>query len=79
MGSKSYDANDSSWACNEDFVPANKYLVLKGFEEMEWAVIQAVVVQAVESYINSQHDSSVFTLPKVVTVGFDDGNLVRIK
>lgn len=38
VGSNEYDAEDSDWACNEDFVPENKYLVVEGdsFNKMPW-------------------------------------------
>lgn len=38
IGSKEYTPDDDDWACNDDFVPQQKYLRLtgKGYSRLEW-------------------------------------------
>ena len=81
-GSDVYDADDDDWACDVDFEPAEKYLPLAGpdIKSMEWEEFQNMIVEIVSDYLDTvvKKGASIFA-DRVVTVGFDDGELVRIK
>jgi len=84
MGAKVYDRDDPDWACEEDFTPEARYLplpfeVLSG--EPDWEEFLVMAVKCVSRYIDKviAHPGmrSMFR-DKIVTCGFDDGDLVRI-
>jgi len=81
-GSEEYDADGDDWACDVDFEPANKYLELSGpgIKAMEWQEFQDMIVKIVSDYLgtSANANTSVFA-GRVVMVGFDDGQLVRVK
>lgn len=81
-GSRHYDENDEDWACDEDFVPEQQYteLYTKDIKDTEWESILNAVVSAVSRYLKTKADSSSSLFHgKIVAVGFDDGNLVRVQ
>lgn len=82
VGAKHYDAEDDSWACQEDFVPEEKYLDLSDYRigGDDWKDVLKLVILEVESYVadHAEDENSLF-YHKVVTVGFDDGDLFRVK
>lgn len=79
-GSKAYDRQDDDWACNEDYAPEDQFYIFKNnyMEQMEWKELLDKVVFAVKKYISSQERSPLFK-NRVVSVGFDDGDLVTVK
>ena len=77
VGSNKYDPDNDDWACNEDFVPSNKYLMLN-LEAMEWQTVQQHVIDAVLEILNSGQQTILNCAPNI-TVGFDDGDLERVK
>ena len=77
IGSNEYDPNNDDWACNEDFIPSNKYLVLN-VDLTEWHSVQQLVVESVQQIINSGQQTILNCAPNV-TVGFDDGDLEKVK
>lgn len=81
-GSRHYDKDDEDWACDEDFVPEQQYteLYTKDMKDTDWENILNAVVSAVSRYLKTKTDdtSSLF-YGKIVAVGFDDGNLVRVQ
>ena len=81
IGSKSYDEEDDDWACNIDFEPKNKYLTLSSehIKVMEWEEFQNEVKSIISTYISSNINQLPIFKGKVVTIGFDDGNLVKIR
>src|SRR4051812_30307716 len=52
IGSKIFDENDSDWACNADFAPKNKYLLL-GENGVEWEIILNKVKQFISDYFQT--------------------------
>lgn len=82
VGSNEYDAEDSDWACNEDFVPENKYLVVEGdsFNKMPWDQFLKDVVEILKNFVKSEEykNSILYSVPHVTT-GFDGGDLEIIK
>jgi len=79
VGSNSYDENDDDWACNEDFIPTNKYVKLLNSNSMNWEKVQERVISSIQSYILNTQESSVLKNIEVITVGFDDAELERVK
>ena len=82
IGTNSYDANNDDWACNEQFAPDEKYLEISksDLKDMDEASFQNVVKNVLEMYTKDKilNPSSLF-YNKVITLGFDEGNLVRIR
>jgi hypothetical protein len=77
-GSRKYDENDDDWACNNDYEPAQQYLNLTN-NEMKWDEILKYVLEILTKHLSvfAKEVSSPF-YKKVITVGFDDGDLKRI-
>lgn len=78
IGSFEYDPEDDDWACNEDYVPEYRYLELPGTSELGWETLLDLVSKSISEIIADNADNILNHVP-VVTVGFDDGNLIRIK
>ncbi|HEY6019519.1 MAG TPA: hypothetical protein VIY48_06350 [Candidatus Paceibacterota bacterium] len=79
IGSKEYDSSDSDWACSEDFVPERKYFKLEHSIGKEWGLLESEVVNEVKSFLLSPSAAkSFFAKAVAVTVGFDDGDLVKV-
>lgn len=81
-GSKEYDEEDDDWACDADYEPGEKYLILegKGFESMAWETLLNQMVLSLKEILKCG-DESVrrFFGNRVLTTGFDEGNLIRVK
>lgn len=79
IGSKYYDESDDDWVCSVDYEPKEKYLEITN-TEMDWEEFQKNVEKIVSNYILEKGISETsFFSGKIVTVGFDDGALERIK
>lgn len=80
VGSEEYDEDDDDWACNEDFEPDDNYLEIEGLspQNTPWEQFQNDVVKILKECMANADVSRLFG-NRVVTAGFDDGNLVRIK
>lgn len=82
IGTNSYDENDDDWACNELFAPDEKYFEISksDLKDMDEEEFQDVVKNVLEVYTEDkmQNLSSLF-YNKIITLGFDEGNLVRIR
>lgn len=78
-GSEAYDEEDDDWACDQDYVPEEEYLPMQDckVEETGWEEFQNQVIEAVSAYIDEHPESKMFD--RIVTAGFDDGGLERIK
>lgn len=77
-GASSYDEDDDDWACDPCY--QSGYLELKGdgFQDMEWQSFLDNMVNAVRECISSTESFASFFNGKIVTVGFEDGDLVRV-
>lgn len=77
-GSRKYDENDDDWACNNDYEPAQRYFYLPK-NEMKWDEFLKYVSEILTKHLSvfAKEVSSPF-YKKVITVGFDDGDLKRI-
>lgn len=82
IGARHYDENDDDWACVEDFVPEQKYtdIHVGGIEDVEWEEILHTVIHIISRYVEKRaEDASSLFYHKIVTVGFDEGDLTRIR
>jgi hypothetical protein len=80
-GAKRFDPDDDDWACDEDFAPEERYVPLPvRRREAGWERVREMVVEAVRGYLASKDAAGSFMAKaKAVTVGFDDGDLVRVR
>jgi hypothetical protein len=80
-GSNQYDEDDDDWACNEDFVPNQKYFELPDYfiEGKNWDKIQRDFAEVIRKFIESDSfRNSFLAKAEAITVGFDDGDLERV-
>jgi len=81
-GSKEYDPEDDDWSTQIDFEPTNKYLLvpteLTG--HLDWMGVLELVENSLNIYLNyNSFTNSQLANIYVITTGFDDGDLTRIK
>ena len=82
IGSENYDENDDDWATEVDFEPSHKYfeidpLITKG---KSWEQVLKLSNDVVSRYVKSDSfKSSILKNAKAITIGFDEGDLIRIK
>lgn len=83
MGSKSYNQNNDDWACDfGDYQPYNMYLNLSRTElkEEKWELIHEKISEYMKSFLKTNEAKTSFLSNAVaITVGFDDGDLERIR
>jgi hypothetical protein len=83
IGSKEYNEGDDDWASGMgDFKPKDTYLPLPEteFKKVHWEKVQEMVITTVKRFIKSDDfKSSFFNNAKAIAVGFDEGDLVRVK
>jgi hypothetical protein len=82
IGSTEYDPADDDWACQGDYSPKEKYLELpSGFVHgKDWQEIEERMVKTVNRFLLLTNDSeNILTKAPVITIGFDDGTLIRVK
>ena len=83
IGAKEYDQGDDDWASGfGDYKPKNTYLGLpeKEFKNVEWEKVQQMIIKKVKDFMKTDdYKSSFFYNAKAIAVGFDDGDLVRVK
>src|SRR5574344_1595957 len=79
-GSKFYDENDDDWACKIDFEPKNKYLTptSKTVRQMDWQEFQTQVIPIITKCIETNGLVRNWIANRIVTAGFDDGELTKI-
>lgn len=78
-GSKQYDENDDDWACNTDY--KSDYLLISNEEchEVDWkSFLNETTTIVIHALNNISSNDSIFS-NRVITIGFDDGNLNRIR
>lgn len=81
IGSIFYDEFDDNWACDIGFEPNRKYLMLTSgsIQNMSWKQIIDEVRSVISSFIIANAHKLPLFVGKIVTIGFDDGDLVRIQ
>lgn len=78
-GSKVFHENNDDWACDVDFVPKNKYLVL-GQNETDWNI----VLEQTKIFLTTYFKTSIFKnsfldRSTAIACGFDGSDLHRLK
>ncbi len=77
-----FDEDDSDWACSECYEHPLRYLKLPSLKSVypKWDDFQEAVIAVVKPFMASDTlQGNWFGRMKGITVGFDDGDLVRIK
>lgn len=78
-GSNNYDEVDDDWACNIDFTPENKYLDL-GLKGYKWEDVLDIATNLIKDFTKSEEYKKHFiSKADHIAVGFDDGDLIKIK
>ncbi|EMY69347.1 hypothetical protein [Leptospira vanthielii] len=89
IGSFSWDQNDSEWACDEDFVPDNKYLYLEIMEDIynnvnfniytKCFLALAIVFLYLKEFFEIQYNLNFVKNNSFnIATGFDDGDLYNL-
>lgn len=81
IGTNNYNTENDNWACEEDFVPQEKYLSLgKDSKKWNWKEIQSIVKNGIEQYIETRISPLTFVHnAEYLATGFDDGELRKIE
>lgn len=80
VGADRFDPANGDWACRASFTPKERNRPLPGGEFTGWEQALAAVVEAVRTFLDSEPGRASFLARAVaVTVGFDDGELVRVR
>jgi hypothetical protein len=82
VGSKRFDDDDPDWACDGDYSSADNYLTLPDWcvKKQSWEQVLRNVVSEVERFLGSEAiEESFLKHAQAVTVGFDDGDLIRVR
>jgi len=79
IGSCNYDADDGDWACNVDYTPKRKYLEIMIGKNMDSKTFLAEVTIIISNLLlESEIGKSLLFNHRIITIGFDDGDLYRI-
>lgn len=80
IGSETYDKNDDEWATEVHYEPKIKYLELNGTKNLDWKEVQDEIGKIIAELIYVENfQDSIFSKISNITVGFDDGGLIKIK
>lgn len=82
IGSRNFDPENDDWACNDDYTPIEKYLELSEHRsaEKDWQEVLRDMVDLLRRYTQSpEFPESFLANATAITVGFDDGDLERVK
>ncbi|WP_073309029.1 hypothetical protein [Flavobacterium terrae] len=82
IGAKEYKENDDDWATVVDFEPTDKYFEMDKsiIKDKDWKEVLKLSTDLVSDYVKSKgFENSFLKNAEVITVGFDDGDLIRIK
>lgn len=81
-GATEYDEEDSDWACEPAYEPDDTYLMFTGsdFSDMPWEDFLSNIQSALEEVLTSGDETIDSWLgERIVTTGFDDGDLIRVR
>ena len=81
IGACDYDAEDDDWACSVDYEPKRKYLEIKypkGINRNYNSFLSEVVEILTRLLSNTEMKESKLFYNRIITIGFDDGELLRI-
>ncbi|WBW98370.1 hypothetical protein [Oceanirhabdus sp. W0125-5] len=76
IGSSEYDEEDFDWACNEDYVPSSKYLIVddERLNQMDWNIFNDYIIDKLREFLKEE-SLNIRESINVITTGFDDGDL----
>lgn len=77
-GSDSYDENDEDWACETPY--QSQPLLLKNtlLEKMNWEDALDTLSREIKTILEETNLGKGVFSNKIVTIGFDDGNLTKL-
>lgn len=78
IGSRHYDENDNDWACEEDYIPNPRNKSLNIPNDTDWEIVLNNVVFILKN-IMCEYPSLKLWKVEHITVGFCDGDLVKLK
>ena len=80
VGANNYQPENDDWACEEGFIPREKYLSLgEGSKKWTWKEIESIVKAGVEEFIQFRIAPLTFIhKAEYLTTGFDEGDLKRV-
>lgn len=79
IGSKTYDEDDSDWACDEDYIPAHKYCPPLGIPaSTDWETVLEDLAGELKEIIAETPHLDLWRAEHI-TIGFDDGDFVCLK
>lgn len=77
-GSDSYDEDDDDWACDTAYQSQPLLLHDDRLSAMDWEEAQTAIADAIKELLSKDFKDSCFS-KKIITIGFDDGNLSRLQ
>jgi len=79
-GAMKYSVRNGDWATEEAFTPKERYFSFPSefARRIDWKQAQKATIDAVRAFL-ADNPNSFLAKAKAVTVGFDEGDLVRIK
>jgi hypothetical protein len=80
IGSDYYSDEGDDWACNETYTPLERYFYFPETTtgKIKWEQAQALTIDAIKTFL-ARNPDSFLAKTGAVTLGFDDGDLVRVK
>ena len=81
-GSTEYDPNNDDWACREDYSPKERYFELpREFTDgKDWQEVEKDLQELIRNILSSdQFANNALAKTEIFAVGFDDGDLTRLK
>lgn len=81
-GTDHFSDDDDDWACDEKFTPKERYLSLPtmAVKGKKWKLVLTKTVAAVKGFLSTSTSKASFIgRAQAIAVGFDDGDLVRVK
>lgn len=78
IGSRHYDENDDDWACNEDYVPNTRGISLNISDDTEWQTVLDNTSKIIKDLMNKNPTLKLWQVDHI-TIGFSDGDLVKLK
>ena len=82
IGSCDFDEEDDDWACSVVYEPKRKYLEIipPGYVNINYNLFLSEVIEIISSLLlDTEINESKLFYNRIVTIGFDDGDLLRIK
>ena len=77
VGARGYEENNDSWAEDVEYLPHEFFLEIE--TQCDWKEFQEQIVNILANEIKYRRTNFISPFHhKIITVGFDDGNLIKI-